>query len=418
MTVFLILIVIALLGVTVWQMSKIYRLSQSKAPDDSPIANNKDNKNQGILMLVFTVFLYGFMIFNFWDYSALYPPKSGSEHGVDIDRLFFVSIIVIMIVQLVTQFLLFYFSYKYHGKSGQKALFYADNDKLEFVWTIIPVIVLAGLIIYGLFTWSEIMNVSEDEDTLVIELYAYQFGWKARYAGEDNTLGKANVRFIKGVNTLGVDESDPYAKDDKVTSVLHLPVGKKVLFKMRSQDVLHSAYMPLFRAQMNVVPGMITQFGFTPSITTEEMRKRPYMVDKVKEINELRSERSKELQAQGDVPLDDYEFDYFVLCNKICGVSHYNMQMKIVVEEKAEFDEWLAEQQTFGETMSQAQASDQPDENQDPFDQSHKMVDDTEIAVIEDIEVENGTSGYNGQANPENNDSEKPSIMEISNDDQ
>ena len=116
---------------------------------------------------------------------------------------------------------------------------------------------------------------------LVIELYAYQFDWRARYSGIDNTLGKANVRLIEGVNQLGVDISDPNAQDDKVVNELHLPLGRKVLFKMRSQDVLHSAYMPHFRAQMNCVPGMITQFAFTPSMTTIDMRMNDEVIAKV-----------------------------------------------------------------------------------------------------------------------------------------
>ena len=149
-------------------------------------------------------------------------------------------------------------------------MFFADNDKLEFIWTIIPVIVLAGLIIYGLFTWSDIMNYEEEEDAIVVELYAQQFSWKARYAGEDSVLGDANVRLIDldRANILGVDEADPNAQDDVITTELHLPVGRQVIFKMRSQDVLHSAYMPHFRAQMNCVPGMITNFSFTPTVTT------------------------------------------------------------------------------------------------------------------------------------------------------
>ena len=195
------------------------------------------------------------------------------------------------------------------------------------------------------------MNINEEEDPMIIELYAYQFDWRARYSGEDNTLGKANVRFIEGVNQLGVDESDSYAMDDKVVTELHLPVGKPVVFKLRSQDVLHSAYFPFFRAQMNVVPGMITQFGFTPTITTEEMRESEYMVDKVKSVNEERKERNKELQAQGEPTLDSYEFDYFLLCNKICGQAHYNMQMKIIVESEEDFNAWLEEQPTFGSTI-------------------------------------------------------------------
>ena len=98
-------------------------------------------------------------------------------------------------------------------------------------------------------------------------MYAQQFNWKARYAGEDGVLGDANVRFLQdfdGKIPVGIDATDPNGFDDVVVQELHLPVGREVIFKMRSQDVLHSAYMPHFRAQMNCVPGMITQFAFTP----------------------------------------------------------------------------------------------------------------------------------------------------------
>ena len=123
-----------------------------------------------------------------------------------LDNLMIISMIVIFIVQTITQFLLHYFAFKYKGEKGRKALFYADNNKLEVIWTIIPVIVLAGLIIYGLFTWNDIMNIDEDDDPLVVELYAQQFNWKARYGGDDNVLGKANVRLIDidSANILGV----------------------------------------------------------------------------------------------------------------------------------------------------------------------------------------------------------------------
>jgi cytochrome c oxidase subunit 2 len=281
--------------------------------------------------------------------------NSASEHGPEIDRLMIISMAVIFVVQTITQFLLHYFAYKYKGEKGKKALFYADNDKLEFIWTIIPVIVLAGLIMYGLFTWNDIMIIDEEEDPLVIELYAQQFNWKARYAGQDNVLGEANVRLINldNANILGLDESDPNAQDDIITTELHLPVGRSILFKMRSQDVLHSAYMPHFRAQMNCVPGMITQFAFTPAITTEEMRLNPEIYDKVSNINKIRNEKSKKLQAKGEEPLDRYDFDYLLLCNKICGKSHYNMQMKIIVETEDNYNEWLKEQRLFKNSLVQ-----------------------------------------------------------------
>jgi cytochrome c oxidase subunit 2 len=257
-----------------------------------------------------------------------------------------------MVVQVITQALLHYFAYKYKGKKGNKALFFADNNTLEFIWTIIPVFVLAGLIIYGLVSWTKIMNPDIDEDTLVVEIYAYQFDWRARYAGADNVLGKANVRFIEGVNQLGVDETDEYGKDDVIVNELHLPKGKPVIFKFRSQDVLHSAYFPFFRSQMNVVPGMITEFGFTPTITSKEIKNSEYMVEKVKNINDIRKKRSTKLVENGEQLLDEYEFEYYLLCNKICGVTHYNMQMKIVVEEEEEYNKWMEEQQTFGELLA------------------------------------------------------------------
>jgi cytochrome c oxidase subunit 2 len=120
---------------------------------------------------------------------------------------------------------------------------------------------------------------------------------------------------------------------------------------MRSQDVLHSAYMPHFRAQMNCVPGMITEFSFTPSMTSEEMRQTPDMAAKVAKINKIRFDNSKALMAKGEEALDAYQFDYLLLCNKICGASHYNMQMKIVVETPEEFEKWMTDQQTFAEVI-------------------------------------------------------------------
>ncbi|WP_299894964.1 cytochrome c oxidase subunit II [uncultured Aquimarina sp.] len=357
MTVFLTIVVIALIGISLWQMSKILKLSQVKGADNSQVANDKDNNLQGKLMLAFVIFIYILTIFCFVQYNSFFLPESASEHGIEYDRLMLISMVLIMFVQIITQGLLHFFSYKYRGNKNNKALFFADNDKLEFIWTIIPVIVLAGLIIYGLFTWTDIMNIDEEEgDPLIIELYAYQFDWRARYSGEDNVLGKANVRFIEGVNTLGLDASDSYGMDDKIVNELHLPVNRKVIFKMRSQDVLHSAYMPFFRAQMNVVPGMITEFSYTPIMTSEEMRNSEFMVEKVATINKIRREKSKKLVAAGDEALENYEFDYYLLCNKICGASHYNMQMKIVVESEEDYNTWLKEQKTFKEQIS-AQAS-------------------------------------------------------------
>jgi cytochrome c oxidase subunit 2 len=175
--------------------------------------------------------------------------------------------------------------------------------------------------LYGLNTWNNITTpVADEENPVLIEIYGYQFGWIARYAGDDRELGHANVRNIAGVNALGMDSTDASGWDDKIVrGEFHLPVNRPVQFIFRAQDVIHSAYMPHFRAQMNCVPGMTTRFNFIPTITTTEMKKITQNED----------------------------FNYILLCNKICGAAHYNMQMDIIVESEADFDAWLAEQKEF-----------------------------------------------------------------------
>jgi cytochrome c oxidase subunit 2 len=342
-----------LVAISIWQITKIFELSQPKK-ENTQVADDDDNRWNGKMMFAFLIFIYAITLFSFWKWGDVLLPEASSEHGLEYDNLMWISFAIIFFTQTITQALLHYFAYKYRGEKGKKALFYADNDRLEAIWTIIPVIALAGLILYGLYTWTDIMTVEENDDALVVELYAQQFNWKARYAGEDGVLGDANVRFLQdfdGKNLVGIDATDPNGFDDIVVQELHLPAGREVIFKMRSQDVLHSAYMPHFRAQMNCVPGMITEFAFVPTITTEEIRQTEDIKAKVKKINAIRQENSQELIAKGEEALDPYVFDYLLLCNKICGASHYNMQIKIVVETPKEFQKWIDNQQTFAEVI-------------------------------------------------------------------
>lgn len=323
------------IGVSFWQITRILNLRSS-------IATDKDNDVQGKYFMLFGIFLYVLMIYCLIAMNVIMLPESASYEGENDDILFNVSFWLIGIVQFIMQFIIVFFTYKYRGKKSNKAKFYADNHTLELIWTVIPGIVIVVLIGFGILQWTEVMNVDESENPIIIEVYAKQFAWQARYAGADNTLGLGNVNFIdESNNPIGVDMSDAASLDDKPVTELHLPKGKKVLFKFRSQDVLHSAYMPHFRAQMNCVPGMVTQFGFTPKYTTEEMRLQSEVIDKVQRINKIRSEKGEDL----------YEFDYVLLCNKICGSSHYSMQMKIIVEEEEDYNNWLAEQSTYGEVI-------------------------------------------------------------------
>ena len=364
MTSLLVIIVLVLLAIALWQLTKIFDLSQvGEYRNNTQVADDKDNNTQGYLMFGFLAFIYIFTIYGLIVWGPLVLHTPASVHGPLIDDLMNVTWVLIFIVQAVTQVLLHYFAFKYRGKQGNKALYFADNNKLEVIWSVIPAIVLAGLILFGLYAWTNIMFIEDEEDTVTIELYAQQFNWTARYAGNDNVLGKANVRYIEGVNTLGVDVEDPYANDDVVSKELHIPKGKKIHFKMRSQDVLHSAYMPYFRAQMNCVPGMVTEFAFEPTYTTAEYRELPYMVAKVANINAIRTKKSAELVAKGETALDPYEFDFLLLCNKICGASHYNMQMKIVVDTPEDYAKWLKKQTTVTqEVKAEKLASQAPEE--------------------------------------------------------
>jgi cytochrome c oxidase subunit 2 len=338
--------------------------------------------------------------------------NSMSEHGSTIDSMFNWTFGFTFVVFVITEFLLFWFMFRYPYKEGKKALYYFHNNKLELIWTVIPAVVLTFLVLRGFNTWSRITDKSSiGKDAREIEVYAYQFGWKARYAGADNKFGESNFTLISGTNPLGLavndladsmvldlnkeiqkidflistaeDSSSVWQKaladyeakqnttaypkvyqairtkaleaksgayvrnlekdkkrkqtnlkrlaeyrkskeffngaanDDKVTTEIVLVKNKQYVFKLRARDVIHSAYLPDFRQQMNVVPGMATQFQFIPIKTTAEVRAEK----------------------------NDPEFDFYLYCNKICGAAHYNMKIKVtVVESDAKFRAWLSVQ--------------------------------------------------------------------------
>jgi cytochrome c oxidase subunit 2 len=315
MTNILIFIIAILIIATLVQIVRVSELLSEIKNKDVNEVTDKDNNTQGLLFLIVG---FGFLIFVVWQmitWNHLLLPPASSIHGAQIDLLMKVSMGLIIVVFFITSPMLFYFVFKYRGKESNKAYFLSHNNKLEVVWTVIPTIILTALIIFGLKTWDKAMNVEISESTKVIEVYGKQFNWTARYSGLDNKLGTANYKLVKGKNTLGVDMLDVNSADDKMAREVHLVVDEPVLLKFRSQDVIHSAFLPHFRVQMNCVPGMTTQFGFTPTKTTAQMK-----------------------ESEGA------DFEYVLLCNKICGASHFNMQMKFIVETQEEYDIWIASQ--------------------------------------------------------------------------
>ena len=266
------------------------------------------------------------IIYEFDIHTQYLLPEAASLHGESVDQLFMITLIITGIMFLVTQALLFLFSYRYSNNgSSKKALYYPMNDKLEIFWTTIPAISLSILIIMGFVSWQNI-NSAPKEEAQVIEVYGYQFNWKFRYPGEDGELGETDFTRTKpGENPLALNPNDEAAKDDIITSELHLPKDKQVYLKIRSRDVIHSVYLPHFRVQMYAQPGMNNTFKFTPTISSEEMQEK----------------------------VGNDKFKYELACNQVCGAAHYNMKADVYVEEEEKMEEWLSEKATFQEKMKQ-----------------------------------------------------------------
>ena len=344
---FLVYVAIILTVLAVGYLVRVFELASSLKGKKTEEITEKDNRLMSRIMLTFLMVFFIFIIWNLKSFGSRMLPEAASIHGVELDWLFNFNMAILFFVFTITHILLFYFAYKYYGRKGNVATYFPHNNKLEMIWTVIPAIVLAVIVIYGIKTWNKITDKASP-DSMIVELYAKQFDWTARYSGKDNALGASNYKLITSSNDLGMDSTSKEGMDDIIVkNEIHLPVNKEVEFKFRSRDVIHSAYFPHFRAQMNCVPGMTTMLHFTPTITTADMRKKPEVIEQMKGINAVRAKRKigeSDFSPGDDKPV---EFNYILLCNKICGKSHYNMQMTVVIETQEEYDKWLSSKKPF-----------------------------------------------------------------------
>ncbi len=294
---------------------KVYELTRETEGKGKGI--NWDKINAVLFAVFLVVGLYGV----YWEYTVhgdMLLPEAASEHGVKIDDMLNITLIITTIVFVVTHIVLFAFAYMYRYNKERKAYYYPHNNTLERVWTVIPAIVLTFLVLMGFLTWRSIFYKVEDPNNkpISIEVTSSQFQWDVRYPGADAVVGRKNYKLITGINNLGIDFNDKNSMDDQVADEIVLPVNKPVRFSLVSKDVIHSFYMPHFRVQLNTVPGMTSYFEFTPTITTAEMKAKT----------------------------NDPSFKYLLLCAKICGTNHYNMQKAVRVVSEQEYKEWVAKQ--------------------------------------------------------------------------
>jgi cytochrome c oxidase subunit 2 len=206
------------------------------------------------------------------------------------------------------------------------------------------------LVIKGLLAWNTVMaDVQEGEDHIEIEATAYQFAWHLRYPGPDGLLGTRDYKKITADNPLGQDWTDPKNYDDFHPDELWLPVNKKVRVRIIARDVLHNFYLPHFRVKMDAVPGLPTYFVLTPTKTTEEYRDE---LRNYPEYNKPKDPTDPESKMLWE------EFNYELACAELCGRSHYSMRRVVRVVTQAEYDAWLARQQSYYQSSIRGKASD------------------------------------------------------------
>jgi cytochrome c oxidase subunit 2 len=289
-------------------------------------SRKQNNKVNGFLMIAFLILG---LIGVYWCHEILKDRtlgESASVEGEKVDSMMNLTIIVTGIVFLITQILLFWFSYKYQEKENQKAYFLAHNNRLEVIWTVIPAIVLTILVVIGLKNWF-LFTGEAPKNALVVEVTGKQFSWIFRYPGQDNIFGKKYFRNIDdATNNLGLlwednadinTKGDPAAIDDViVNNEVYIVKNRPLKFIIHSRDVIHDVGVSHFRMKMDAVPGIPTTMWFTPKWTTAEMKERE----------------------------NNPDFEYEISCNQMCGNGHYSMKGVIKVVTQAEYDAWIAKQ--------------------------------------------------------------------------
>ena len=205
-----------------------------------------------------------------------------------------------------------YCIFKFSYKEGRKVEYKPEDNKLEIILTVVTTLGVAALLAPGLIIWNQYINTPSN--AINIEVMARQWGWQYRLPGEDGKLGTSNIVNINDQNPFGINLDDQNGRDDILiqSDELHLKTNRPVKILLRSTDVLHNFYVPQFRAKMDAVPGLITYYWFEPN----------------------------------------KEGDYEVLCAEYCGIGHYGMRAKVVVDNEENYEKWLEQQETFSDFIA------------------------------------------------------------------
>ena len=258
------------------------------------------------LALLFVIWIITFVSSYFFAAQTWWMPPVASTYGPAIDAQFRVTYIAMGIVFVAAQVALGLFVWKYRDRERTKVAYSHGNLRLEVTWTLLTLILFVGLNLMGQHIWAEARFQGASPGAMQVEITGLQFAWYFRYPGPDGKFGRVNPlqadASAGGEAALGLDTTDPAAKDDIVSSTLYLPVNREVDITLRSQDVIHDFYIPAMRFKQDAVPGLMIHMHFTPT------------------------------------KVGDYE----VACAELCGLGHYKMRAQLKVVNEDEFAKWQA----------------------------------------------------------------------------
>jgi len=263
-----------------------------------------------VLAIVLVLLVAGSVLFHFlspWYFTPIASNWTAIDTTVSIT--FWVTGFVFVAVNLFMAYCVL----RYRQRKGSRADYEPENKKLEGWLVGLTALGIAGMLAPGLFVYGKIVSVPSDAS--VVEAMGKQWHWSFRFPGKDGMLGGVNARFVSDKNPFGLDPDDPFGRDDVLIASpeVHLPLGKPVKMQLRSVDVLHDFAVPQFRVKMDLLSGLVTHTWFTPTRVGK--------------------------------------FD--LLCEQLCGIGHFAMRGKVVVEEEAAFQEWLSGYPTFAQSMAQ-----------------------------------------------------------------
>jgi cytochrome c oxidase subunit 2 len=220
------------------------------------------SKLQGLLFALATVTLVAVSTYLFT--KPWLPPLKSDR--VAIDDAIWISLVVTGAVFIVTNLVLAWFGFRYQDQPGARAAYWHDDPKLEWGWTLATAAIMFVFLFKALNLWASVTRAAP-ADAYVVEVTGQQFAWNVRYPGPDGVFGKTDYKLVdpSGLNFIGLDRSDPAAKDDIVLqNQLFLPEGRPVRVRLRSLDVIHSFFLPNFRVKQDAIPGMTVETWFIP----------------------------------------------------------------------------------------------------------------------------------------------------------